>query len=357
MHAVKSRRLRGCNGLAIYITPVLVAIALYVNVNRHLFIPLQSADKKSSGGAQSSTSTTAGNAMLIHETEDATLASQLARTPLTSAELPFEREFASIEQMLNVGSSRPADALLALTSLASRLRPSDSMRLTYLSALSIDRTSTTTSSIARATQLYKRVVAEADIDNNLSFLLLAGRRLVDRFAVAGKWSDAFRVAQLLYAKLEDNVDVVVQLAIVCLATNRTSSARRYFQLVLDKHERSHPVATCYMALIVKLHDAEWRASIQLFEKCLSSRDKRVMSDARLYVHMADALLRSANRSGATRVYKLAVENGVFASVWQRSVYNEPGLRAKPWWKLSDTGLGEQLTVICLLFLLLNLNIN
>jgi len=35
-------------------------------------------------------------------------------------------------------------------------------------------------------------------------------------------------------------------------------------------------------------------------------------------------------------YEIAVKNGLFLSVFQRSIYNEPNLRAFPWWKIEDS---------------------
>ena len=37
--------------------------------------------------------------------------------------------------------------------------------------------------------------------------------------------------------------------------------------------------------------------------------------------------------------------GIFPSVWQRSLYNEPGLRAEPWWNVDDTEYMADITRI------------
>ena len=36
------------------------------------------------------------------------------------------------------------------------------------------------------------------------------------------------------------------------------------------------------------------------------------------------------------VYAKAVKKGLFLSIWQRSLYNEPDLRAQPWWEADET---------------------
>lgn len=41
---------------------------------------------------------------------------------------------------------------------------------------------------------------------------------------------------------------------------------------------------------------------------------------------------------------MAVENGIFLSTEQRSIYNEKNLRANPWWSLEETGYESELKV-------------
>ena len=39
------------------------------------------------------------------------------------------------------------------------------------------------------------------------------------------------------------------------------------------------------------------------------------------------------------VYAKAVKKGLFPSIGQRSIYNEPDLRAQPWWEADETNSG------------------
>lgn len=43
-------------------------------------------------------------------------------------------------------------------------------------------------------------------------------------------------------------------------------------------------------------------------------------------------------------YQIAVDQGIFPSTIQRSIYNEKNLRAQPWWTLSETGYEAELKV-------------
>uniref|UniRef100_A0A672MRC6 Aspartate beta-hydroxylase n=1 Tax=Sinocyclocheilus grahami TaxID=75366 RepID=A0A672MRC6_SINGR len=59
-------------------------------------------------------------------------------------------------------------------------------------------------------------------------------------------------------------------------------------------------------------------------------------DGRFYFHLGDALQRTGDKS-AYDWYEAGHRQGHFASVWQRSLYNVPGLRAQPWWMAEETG--------------------
>ena len=45
---------------------------------------------------------------------------------------------------------------------------------------------------------------------------------------------------------------------------------------------------------------------------------------------------------AVVLYGEAVSRDLFPSLWQRSLINEPGLRAMPWWEIGETGYKEEL---------------
>ena len=44
-------------------------------------------------------------------------------------------------------------------------------------------------------------------------------------------------------------------------------------------------------------------------------------------------------------YENGYQHGHFASVWQRSLYNVPGLRAQPWWTAKETGYTDLVRVL------------
>ncbi|XP_067305358.1 aspartyl/asparaginyl beta-hydroxylase isoform X3 [Pseudorasbora parva] len=67
-------------------------------------------------------------------------------------------------------------------------------------------------------------------------------------------------------------------------------------------------------------------------------------DGRFYFHLGDALQRTGDKS-AYDWYEAGHRRGHFASVWQRSLYNVPGLRAQPWWTAQETGYTDLVKVL------------
>ena len=58
--------------------------------------------------------------------------------------------------------------------------------------------------------------------------------------------------------------------------------------------------------------------------------------------LSDGFRRLNQPDKADEIYHLAADRGIFPSFWQRSLYNEPELRAQPVWTPEDTGIGAQL---------------
>lgn len=48
-------------------------------------------------------------------------------------------------------------------------------------------------------------------------------------------------------------------------------------------------------------------------------------------------------------YEVGYRRGHFASVWQRSLYNVPGLRAQPWWTAKETGYTDLVQVLMYMY--------
>lgn len=56
-----------------------------------------------------------------------------------------------------------------------------------------------------------------------------------------------------------------------------------------------------------------------------------------YLHLGEVLQRLGEARQANEIFQRGVARQLFPSVEQRSLYNEPGLRAKRWWSIDETG--------------------
>lgn len=61
-----------------------------------------------------------------------------------------------------------------------------------------------------------------------------------------------------------------------------------------------------------------------------------------YISLGESLQRLFRQAEAREVYRKGVAKGFFASLYQRSLYNEPRLRAQPFWQPQETGYERQL---------------
>lgn len=68
---------------------------------------------------------------------------------------------------------------------------------------------------------------------------------------------------------------------------------------------------------------------------IATREPGVI-DGRFYFHLGDALARTGQSEKALSIYKEGVKEGLFYSVYQRSLYNVDGLKAQPWWDAKET---------------------
>ncbi|XP_011407658.2 PREDICTED: aspartyl/asparaginyl beta-hydroxylase-like [Amphimedon queenslandica] len=73
-----------------------------------------------------------------------------------------------------------------------------------------------------------------------------------------------------------------------------------------------------------------------------SENREIQKNPKFYLYTGETLSRLDKTEEAGLVYAEGVARGFFPSVDQRSLYNEPDLEARPWWKVNE--VGEQVLV-------------
>jgi aspartate beta-hydroxylase len=250
----------------------------------------------------------------------------------TLAELTHKEEISRVEYLIEM--KRYSDANDALVKL-SKILP-NSPRCVLASAMLIDRMAELEKSNAKlrqAVDIYKKLLNMQDVDE--SILYIAGRRLINRLNFLGKINDAIFYNKQLVLRIPNNFALVNDLGISYLMVNRPQLAKEQFINVLNATNNKDSVALCHYAFILKQFDNRILDSIDYFKNCLKDNSSNVM-DGRFFYHLGDALQRLNRTEEAYEYYQIGVEHGIFNSIYQRSLYNEPHLSAKPWWTIEQT---------------------
>ncbi len=226
----------------------------------------------------------------------------------------------------------------------------ESPRLLYLSALVLDISEnddklSPNSSIKKSKhknpsiEVYKKLLTLEKQPIDLNLFYLSGRKLIFRLKSLNRIQESIKYNLYVLNRLGyRNFNLLTDLGSSYLMLNRLKLAKECFEMVLfsdRKHDiyAMNPIAVCNYAFVLKVHDKNLTESIRMFEACLNKEPE--MMDARFFYHLGDALQRLNRTSQAYYYYKIATERGYFLSPYQRSLFNQPGLRAFPWWLLDQ----------------------
>lgn len=209
------------------------------------------------------------------------------KSRFSSSEAEYKDHLLKAEHLIEVQDYK--EAMHMLKSLA-RVIPR-SPRFLYASAVLIDKLSEferSNGKLKQSVEIYKKLLALEKIDSSL--LYLAGRRLINRLQFLGKHKSAIVQNEMLNKKIPNNVELMNELGINLLIFNRVDLAKEQFEKVLFMSDNQDMVALCHYAFILKTNESKLVESVEMFSKCLLSKEKSVM-DARFFYHMGDALQR------------------------------------------------------------------
>ncbi|XP_018578910.1 aspartyl/asparaginyl beta-hydroxylase isoform X1 [Anoplophora glabripennis] len=162
---------------------------------------------------------------------------------------------------------------------------------------------------------------------------VAAERCINRMRFVGQYRNAINVHKLLVHKFPDNPKHSNNLAVTYLTINRVEEARSVLKKILEKWPNDG-LALVHYGFILKTVDNKLEGAVDYLRRGLETRAEGVI-DGRFYFHLGDALARLGQHEEAMKVYEEGVENNVFLSKYQRSLYNVPRLTGKPWWDLTD----------------------
>eukprot|EP00058_Branchiostoma_floridae_P002981 XP_002588469.1 hypothetical protein BRAFLDRAFT_259568 [Branchiostoma floridae] len=129
-------------------------------------------------------------------------------------------------------------------------------------------------------------------------------------------------------------EILNQLGVSYLMVGNNNAAKRIFGEVIQIRPEDG-FAKVHLGFILKT-ETRYDEAIPLLREGIQTEEEGTI-DGRFFFHLGDALYRMGNPEEAKYWYKSGADRGLFASMYQRSLYNEPNLRAQPFWTPQDGG--------------------
>lgn len=95
-------------------------------------------------------------------------------------------------------------------------------------------------------------------------------------------------------------------------------------------------ALVHYGFVLKQYYLKYEKAVDYLQRGIASKAEGTQ-DGRFYFQLGDALQRLGREEEAFKIYKQGADLKLFPSIYQRSLYNEPGLKAQPFWSKNETG--------------------
>ncbi|XP_059048104.1 aspartyl/asparaginyl beta-hydroxylase isoform X2 [Achroia grisella] len=165
-------------------------------------------------------------------------------------------------------------------------------------------------------------------------LLKITNRALDRIRFRGTYLSAEPVYRLLIRRFPNEREYRNNLTISFLMANRADLAEEELKETLKRWPDDR-VALAHYAFILKTQHNRLEEALIAFQKALEG-DSGPANEPRFYYHYGDTLLLLGRHAEAHEVHKRGAALGHFLSPAQRSLYNVPRLKSKPWWNINET---------------------
>lgn len=159
-------------------------------------------------------------------------------------------------------------------------------------------------------------------------------RLADRATFRGKTKTSLRAWAELTRYFPEERHYARQVALLYHTANVNDKALKHFKAIVAKWP-DDTFSKAHIGLILKSEGKCEEALPMLLEGLRNDKDVREL--AKFYHHTGECLTQLQRHDEAHVLYAEGVSLGHFPSLWQRSLHNEPNLRAQPWWLPGDTG--------------------
>ncbi|XP_032585461.1 aspartyl/asparaginyl beta-hydroxylase isoform X5 [Drosophila mojavensis] len=190
-----------------------------------------------------------------------------------------------------------------------------------------------------AIESYKRYLAFDESITNIDYRT-AGERCIEHMRFLGQTQPAVAIHELLIERYPDEVQLRNQLSLTYLMSNNLLKLQQVSRDTLKRWPRD-PLAQLHFGLTLKQVDGDYAQALPYLQRAIDS-EAAGTQEPYFYLALGETLQRLGKQAEALQLYERGVKRGYFPSVYQRSLYNVPRLRAKPFWQITDTDQAKEL---------------
>ncbi|KAH8370629.1 hypothetical protein KR093_004381 [Drosophila rubida] len=187
---------------------------------------------------------------------------------------------------------------------------------------------------------YKRYLAFDELIANESEFRAAGERCIEHLRFLGYLQQTVAIHELLIERYPEESVLRNQLSLSYLMANNFVRLQQVAAETLQRWPND-AVAQLHFGLAIKHLSGDYARALPYLAYAINSQEVGTQ-EAYFYVVLGETLQRLGRHKEALQLHQRGVHKQFFASVYQRSLYNEPGLRAQPFWQPAETGYGQQL---------------
>ncbi|KAL7737526.1 hypothetical protein ACLKA6_007653 [Drosophila palustris] len=194
--------------------------------------------------------------------------------------------------------------------------------------------------LQEAVESYKRYLAFGELISNHSEFRAAGERCIQHLRFLGYTQQALAIHELLIERFPEEAQPRNQLSLSYLMSNNLAKVQHVASETL-KRWPNDAVAQLHFGLAVKQLSGDYARALPYLQYAIDSEEVGTQ-EAYFYLALGETLQRLGRHTEAWQLHQRAANKMFFPSVYQRSLYNVPGLRAKPFWQLAETGIAAHL---------------
>ncbi|XP_062136784.1 aspartyl/asparaginyl beta-hydroxylase isoform X10 [Drosophila sulfurigaster albostrigata] len=191
-----------------------------------------------------------------------------------------------------------------------------------------------------AIESYKRYLAYNELIANEREFRSAGERCIEHLRFLGYLQQTVAIHELLIERYPAESVLRNELSLSYLMANNYFKLQQVAAETLQRWPND-AVAQLHFGLAIKQLSGDYARALPYLQYAIDSQEVGTQ-EPYFYVVLGETLQRLGRNKDALELHQRGADKQFFASVYQRSLYNEPGLRAQPFWQPAETGYASQL---------------